>query len=181
HVDALTSWRHGLFGALIAEPPGSTYHDPRTGAELKSGPVADIHTRARVSADVMGSFRELALFIQDDNILTRVGDSTGGSFNLRVEPLAGKDGRPTRASFGAHRGDPETPILEAFVGDPIVIRSLVAGTNEIHTLHVEGHWFRAEPWSETSPPISTIAIGISERYDLVIPRAGGPQRRAGDY
>src|SRR5262249_25110366 len=22
HVDALTSWRHGLFGALIAEPPG---------------------------------------------------------------------------------------------------------------------------------------------------------------
>src|SRR5262245_32346537 len=181
HVDALTSWRHGLFGALIAEPPGSTYHDPRTGAELRSGPVADVHTRARVSADVTGSFRELALFIQDDNILTRVGDSTGGSFNLRVEPLVGKDGRPTHASFGAHRGDPETPILEAFVGDPIVIRSLVAGTNEIHTLHVEGHWFRAEPWSETSPPISTIAIGISERYDLVIPGAGGPQRLPGDY
>jgi len=86
-----------------------------------------------------------------------------------------------RVALGSAEGDPETPALEAFVGDPIVIRSLVAGTNEVHTLHVDGHWFRAEPWSETSPPIGTIAIGISERYDLVIPRAGGPQRLAGDY
>jgi manganese oxidase len=180
HVDALTSWRHGLFGALIAEPPGSTHHHPRTGAELRSGPVADIHTAGRVSTDVTGSFRELALFIQDDNPLTRVGDSTGGSFNLRVEPLAGRRGL-SRASLGGAVGDPETPVLEAFVGDPVVIRSLVAGTNEVHTLHVDGHWFRAEPWSDTSPPISTIAIGISERYDLVIPQAGGPQRLPGDY
>jgi FtsP/CotA-like multicopper oxidase with cupredoxin domain len=181
HVDALTSWRHGLFGALIAEPPGSIYRHPRTGAPVKSGPVADIHTAARVSADVTGSFRELALFIQDDNPLTRIGDSTGGSFNLRVEPLGGPNGASLVALGREVRREPETPILEAFVGDPIVIRSLVAGTNEVHTLHVDGHWFRAEPWSETSPPISTIAIGISERYDLVIPRAGGPQRSAGDY
>ena len=31
HVDALHSWQHGLFGGLIAEPPGSVYLDPRTG------------------------------------------------------------------------------------------------------------------------------------------------------
>src|SRR5213593_3979825 len=70
HVDALTSWRHGLFGALIAEPPGSTYHHPRTAAELRSGPVADIHTASKVSADISGSFRELVMFIQDNNPLT---------------------------------------------------------------------------------------------------------------
>src|SRR5262249_39053793 len=70
HVDALTSWKHGLFGALIAEPPGSTYHDPQTGVEIRSGPVADIHTESVVSAEVTGSFRELVLFIQDDNIIT---------------------------------------------------------------------------------------------------------------
>src|SRR5262249_53297737 len=133
-----------------------------------------------VSADVTGSFRELALFIQDDNTLTKIGDSTGGSFNLRVEPLGGRHAVVPVSLSDAQR-DPETPMLHAFVGDPIVIRSLVAGTNEVHTLHVESHWFRAEPWSEPSPPISTIAIGISERYDLVIPRAGGPQQRPGDY
>ena len=44
HVSALTSWKHGLFGALIAEPPGATYHDPHTGVDVKSGPVVDVAT-----------------------------------------------------------------------------------------------------------------------------------------
>src|SRR5262249_12554265 len=78
-------------------------------------------------------------------------------------------------------GDPITPLLQAFLGDPVVIRALVAGTNDVHTLHVDGHWFRAEPFSRSSPPINTIHVGISERYDLVIPGAGGPQRLPGDY
>ncbi len=181
HVHALTSWRHGLFGALIAEPPGSTYRHPHTGAELRSGPVADIHTQARVSVDVSGSFRELVLFIQDDNPLTAVGESSGSSFNLRVEPLAARGDDPSRFFSSHAHGDPETPLLEAFLGDPVVVRALVAGTNDVHTWHVDGHWFRAEPWSETSPPISTIHLGISERYDLVIPKAGGPQLHPGDF
>jgi FtsP/CotA-like multicopper oxidase with cupredoxin domain len=181
HVDAFTSWKHGLFGALIAEPPGSTYHDPRTGVEIRSGPVADIHTASVVSADVTGSFRELVLFIQDDNIITRLGNSSGGSYNLRVEPT-GASGRAPPAPFSsAVYGDPETPVLEAQVGDPVVVRTLVAGTNDVHTWHVDGHWFRIEPYSRTSPPVNTVHLGISERFDLVIPRAGGPQGRPGDY
>jgi FtsP/CotA-like multicopper oxidase with cupredoxin domain len=181
HVDALTSWKHGLFGALIAEPPGSTYHDPRTGIEIRSGPVADIHTESVVSADVAGSFRELVLFIQDDNILTRLGNSSGSSYNLRVEPLGLRGRAPPELFNGAVYGDPETPVLEAQVGDPVVVRALVAGTNDVHTWHVDGHWFRIEPYSLTSPPVNTVHLGISERFDLVIPRAGGPQGRPGDY
>src|SRR5439155_12687192 len=78
-------------------------------------------------------------------------------------------------------GDPETPLPEAFVGDPVVIRTLVGGTNDVHTVHVDGHWFRIEPWSLRSPPVNTVRVGISERYDVSIPAAGGPQRKAGDY
>lgn len=181
HVDALRSWAHGLFGALVAEPPGSTYTDPHTGAPLLSGPIADIHTSARVSGDIAGSFRELALFIQDDKTLNAVGRSTGSAYNLRAEPLDGRSGPPDQLFSSTAHGDPATPILEANVGDPVVVRSLVGGTNDIHTVHVDGHWFRSEPWSLTSPPISTIRLGISERYDLSIPAAGGPQRRPGDY
>ena len=171
HVDALTSWKHGLFGALIAEPPGSTYHDPRTGVEIRSGPVADIHTESVVSADVAGSFRELVLFIQDDNILTRLGNSSGSSYNLRVEPPGLRGRAPPELFNGAVYGDPETPVLEAQVGDPVVVRTLVAGTNDVHTWHLDGHWFRIEPYSRTSPPVNTVHLGISERFDLVIPRA----------
>lgn len=181
HVDALHSWRHGLFGALIVEPPHSTYDDPRTGAPLPSGPVADIHTDGKVSTDVTGSFRELVMFIQDDNPLTRVGDSTGSSFNLRVEPLLPRKADPLNLFSSVLHGDPATPLLQAFLGDPIVVRTLVGGTNDVHTWHLDGHWFRQEAYSATSPPINTIHLGISERYDLVVPKAGGPQNLPGDY
>jgi hypothetical protein len=60
HVDALHAWRHGLFGALIAEPPHATYHDPHSGALVRSGAIADVHTDSPVSADIPGSFREVA-------------------------------------------------------------------------------------------------------------------------
>jgi len=181
HVSALTSWRHGLFGALISEPPGSTYHDPKTGEEVRSGPRVDVRTEAVLSDDIEGSFREQVLFIQDDNPLTNVGLSSGSSMNLRVEPLDQRGGDPSLLFSSEEHGDPETPLLEANLGDPIVIRGLVAAANDTHTLHVDGHWFRVEPNSETSPPVSTVHIGISERYDLAIPKAGGPQNMAGDY
>ena len=181
HVDAIHGWRHGLFGALIAEPPGSTYTDPHTGQPMASGPIADIHTKARVSADITGSFRELALFIQDDNSLNSVGRSSGSAYNLRAEPLTARPGDPALLFSSVAHGDPATPILEANLGDPLVIRSLVGATNDVHTLHVDGHWFRTEPWTKQSAATSTIHIGISERYDLAIPAAGGPQRRSGDY
>jgi len=86
HVNALRSWQHGLFGAPIAEPPGSTYHDPCTGAEVRSGLVVDVHTDARVSVGVVGSFRELAMLIQDNNVITHLSNSSGGSFNYGWNP-----------------------------------------------------------------------------------------------
>lgn len=181
HVSALTSWRHGLFGALIAEPPGSTYHDPHSGKVVSSGPVVDVHTENKVSFDILGSFRELVLFLQDDSRLTKVGDSSGSAINMRVEPLAKRGGDPERLFSSTVHGDPGTPLLETYLGDPIVIRSLVPATHDVHTLHVDGHWFRLEPFSGTSPPINSVHLGISERYDLMIPKAGGPQQLAGDY
>ncbi len=181
HVDALVSWKHGLFGALIAEPPGSTYHDPFTGARVRSGNVVDVHTASAISPDVTGSFRELVMFIQDNNLATHVGRSSGSAFNLRVEPLERRGGDPAFWFSSEIHGDPATPILNAYLGDPIVVRALVAATNDTHTWHLDGHWFRQERFSAASRPVSTVHVGISERYDLIIPAAGGPQRMPGDY
>ncbi len=181
HVNAIDGWRHGLVGALIAEPPGSTYHDPHSGAELQSGPLADIHTTSNVTADVTGSFRELALFIQDNNPLSHVDRSSGSALNLRVEPLDNRKGDPAQLFSSAAHGDPETPLLEAYAGDPVMIRALVGATNDAHTLHIDGHWFRVEPYSKTSPPTDTVHLGISERFDLMIPKAGGAGGMPGDY
>jgi len=180
HVHATASWRHGLFGALIVEPPGSTYHDPFTGGELRSGPLADIRTTAKVSPDITGSFRELVMLIQDDNPVTRVGKSSGSSINLRVEPLDSRGGEPSLLFNSDVHGEPETPILTAYAGDPIVMRTLVAATNDVHTFH-GGQFFRREAFSLDTQPTTSLHVGISERFDLMVPSAGGPQALAGDY
>ena len=181
HVHATSSWRHGLFGALIAEPPGATYHHPETGAELRSGPLADIRTASVVSPDIRGSFRELVMFIQDDNPVTRVGRSSGSSLNLRVEPLASRPGDPSMLFSSRAHGDPATPILRAYAGDPLVIRTLVAATNDVHTWHSDGQWFRREVFSLDPQPTTTLHVGISERFDLMMPKAGGALGLPGDY
>ena len=78
-------------------------------------------------------------------------------------------------------GDPETPLLRAYLGDPIMIRALDQTMNESHTWNVTGHYFRTEQHMAEAQPDNTLHIGIAERYNLLIPAAGGPQQMAGDY
>jgi FtsP/CotA-like multicopper oxidase with cupredoxin domain len=168
HVDAISSWRHGLFGALVVEPPDATWTDPTTGSPVQSGALADVTTTGAVGVDAKGSFRELVALLQDDVRVNSSPHSTGGALGMRASPPLGTPGRPGT-------------VVRAYVGDPVVLRTLVPGTNDVHTLFVEGHRFRVEPWSKTSPPVNALHVGISERFDVVLPAAGGDGRRAGDY
>ncbi|WP_447973563.1 multicopper oxidase domain-containing protein [Nitrospira sp. Kam-Ns4a] len=188
HVNGIASWKHGQFGAIVIEPPHSTYHDPATGAEIRSGIVADIHTAEKLTTDVTGAFRELVMLMQDDNPLTKfnpVGQSgsLGSSLNLRVEPLPQRFALadPSVAFSSLVHGDPHTHLLKAYLGDPVVIRMHQTGAHETHSFHVDGHWWRGERFSPLSLPKNTQHVGIAERYDLVIPSAGGPQQKPGDY
>ncbi|MAG94464.1 MAG: hypothetical protein CMJ48_12040 [Planctomycetaceae bacterium] len=227
HAYGLTSWGHGLFGATVIEPKGSTYHDPVTGKEVRSGPVADIHTNQPVSSEVRSSFREYVLQIQDSNPrlenkiisgtvfekpaegqtkpekISKIGSmdswslrdtafkylnggerTSGSSFGLRAEPLNRRlhvNPDPSVLFSSTVHGDPDTPLLRSYLGDPIVIRALDHAGNEVHTINVNGHSFPLERYAPNSRQRSAFHLGIAERYDLVIPAAGGPQQMAGDY
>jgi uncharacterized cupredoxin-like copper-binding protein len=65
HAFGATTWPHGGVGAMIVEPYGSTYHDPKTGAPIRSGPVADIRSTEPIGYGVNGSFRELVVMPHD--------------------------------------------------------------------------------------------------------------------
>src|SRR5712691_5497774 len=65
HAFGATTWPHGGFGVVLIEPYGSTYHDPKSGKLLWSGPIADIHTTEPIGYGVNGSFRELMVSIHD--------------------------------------------------------------------------------------------------------------------
>jgi len=179
HVDALGRWGHGLFGALIAEPTGSSYHDPRAGSEIASGPIADIHNKGEVVPGLTGSFREYVLFLNDRNPLT------GSAINLRAEPLhaetARGSGPPDLALSSVRHGDPATPVLSAYVGDPIMFRLLTSATEEVHPFHITGHHFRQERFQANSPPLTVFGVGISERFNAYVEAAGGAAGMPGDY
>ncbi|MDF0642442.1 MAG: hypothetical protein P0111_00305 [Nitrospira sp.] len=65
HAFGATTWPHGGFGVTLVEPFGSTYHDPKNGKLVYSGPIADIHSNEPIGAGVSGSFRELMVSIHD--------------------------------------------------------------------------------------------------------------------
>jgi cytochrome c peroxidase len=227
HAYGLTSWGHGLFGCTVIEPKGSTYHDPVTGKEVRSGSIVDIRTNEPVSSTVRGSFREYVMQLQDSNprtenrivsqtvfekkkdgqtepeYINKVGSmdswslmdtpfrylaggerTSGGSWGLRVEPLNRRlavNPDPSQLFSSAVHGDPDTPMLRAYLGDPIVLRLLDHAGNEMHTVSVNGHAFPLERYAPNSRLRNSVHLGIAERYDLAIPAAGGVQQQAGDY
>jgi FtsP/CotA-like multicopper oxidase with cupredoxin domain len=187
HVDGIRGWAQGLVGQLIVEPRGSTYHDPKTGEQVKSGTLVDIRTDGSdplAKGQVEGSFRELALWTIDDNQVT---DST---LNLTAEPWAdrlAKNPDPSLLFSSWTHGDPNTPMPRAYAGDPLAIRSVNVGSS-LDTLKIDGHRFFKENrflngQSQTqASPTDTIHHGVSERNTLILDGgAGGPQQRPGDY
>ncbi|HEV2375124.1 MAG TPA: hypothetical protein VGS19_23570 [Streptosporangiaceae bacterium] len=225
HVDALHSWGHGLFGAHIIEPAGSTFHDPTTGAPITSGPTADIYTNGSAGFGEHGDFREFVLF--EHTGIRSSGSPQGcemASFNLRSAPLIDRDpnaANPNNApgpgesipdgvgnytmGFEAHEepagpdrvdctnigtsndpyvfssvahGDPPTPLLKAYVNDPVVIRQ-VGLDEQVGDIRITGHRFAEERFNPNGVLTDAGTAGISEKMDYVL--QGGAGKFPGDY
>ncbi len=224
HAFGATTWPHGGFGVTIVEPYGSTYHDPKNGKLVWSGPIADIHTTEPIGAGVSGSFRELMVSIHDTvphtvnivqagnppgqpvEVALEAGKTvsfqmpekilmapnpyinggthtTGSGMNFRAEPFAQRlaNNPDTSKLFSsAIHGDPDTPLLRAYVGDTLVFRLLHQLMNESHVWTLSGHTFLTERFAADANRKYSIHVGIAERYDLVT-KAGGFQGMPGDY
>src|SRR2546426_12572128 len=65
--------------------------------------------------------------------------TTGSGYSMRVEPLSVRlahDPDTSKLFVSGIHGDPGTPLLRAYLGDPILVRALVGSANEVHTWHV---------------------------------------------
>jgi hypothetical protein len=225
HALGRVTWGHGGFGTIIIEPVGSTYHDPKTGKQIRSGPVADIRTVEPVGYGVNGSFRELMVQMNDSvphtvNIVTEGNPpgqpvevaleagktvsfvmpenipmtpmpflnggthTTGGSLNFHAEPIAGRlKANPNSSQLFSStvHGDPYTPMVRAYLGDTVVFRLLQTMANETMVWTLSGHTYLTERYAGDANRKNSIHVGIAERYDLVVPQAGGPRLQPGDY
>lgn len=185
---------HGLFGAVIVEPPGARWFDPQTGEELESGLMADIYQPGKAA------FREYSVFFHDElEILDKHGNPpvdhrTGlpGSttaISYRSEPMRNRmplthdpadSGEEISMSSWVY-GDPAPPILRAYVGDPAKIRLIHGGIKETHVFHLHNHQWRLEPENPVSTIIDSITISPQECYTLdILYGAGSRNKVIGD-
>ncbi|MGN0156331.1 MAG: multicopper oxidase domain-containing protein [Lachnospiraceae bacterium] len=188
HLFANSHQQHGVFGALIVEEAGATFHDIQTGEELRSG------TKAVIRRKDGTSFREFALFVHDFALLfDKEGNALNppevpGShddpgvmgINYRCEPMRERlkdKSDPAYVFSSILHGDPATPILETYPGDEIWIRLLDGAHEEQHSFNLTGMSWKKEITDAVSPDIAAQTLGISEAFNIRIHQQYGP----GDY
>lgn len=172
---------HGLFGAVIVEPPGARWFHPETGEEMESGLMADIYQPGKPA------FREYTVFFHDElEILDKDGKppvdhrtglpSSTTAISYRSEPMRNRmplshdpadSGEDISMSSWVY-GDPAPPILRAYVGDPAKLRLVHGGIKETHVFHLHNHQWRLEADNPVSTIIDSITISPQECYTLDI-------------
>jgi FtsP/CotA-like multicopper oxidase with cupredoxin domain len=189
---------HGLYGALIVEPRGSWWTHPETGKTLNSGLYADIHNC------FLPSFREYAWIFHDE---MQIHDLTGDTpidphtlqpqathaVNYRSEPMRNRMRliqeavvSPDCEGEEVHHdswvfGDPASPILYAYVGDPLKIRLIHGGTKETHVFHYHVHQWLFEMSDVDSEIVDSQAISPQNSYTVApLYGAGSLQGAFGD-
>ncbi|MGD6843793.1 multicopper oxidase domain-containing protein [Bacillus infantis] len=190
---------HGLYGSLIVESRGSWWTDPVTGKYISSGVYADIHH------PFLPSFREYAWFFADEqptldltgnrplDPMTGQERESTHAFNYRYEPLGNRkrlieegivcpecDGEEVHHDSWVF-GDPSTPILRAYKGDPVKVRVIHGGVKETHVFHYHVHqWFK-DLSNVDSELIDSQSISPQMHYTVApLYGAGSLQQAIGD-
>lgn len=188
HLFANSHQQHGVFGALLIEEAGATFHDTCTGEEIVAG------TKAVIKRKDGSSFREFALFVHDFALLF---DKDGNPLNPPEVPGSHDDPgvmgvnyrcEPMRERLCKHEdpayifssyvhGDPATPILETYPGDEMVIRLLDGAHEEQHAFNLTGMSWKKEIDDFASPDKAAQTLGISEAFNIHVTKKYYP----GDY
>ncbi|WP_017727768.1 multicopper oxidase domain-containing protein [Halalkalibacterium ligniniphilum] len=175
---------NGLFGAIFVQKRGSWWTNPVTGKPLNSGVYADIHH------PFLPSHREYAWIFHDEmpsvdltgnrqlDPETNQERDTTHAINYRYEPEQNRrklieEGIvcPDCVGEEVHHdswvfGDPTTPILRGYIGDPAKIRVVHGGVKETHVFHYHVHqWFR-DPTNINSGIIDSQSISPQTWYDV---------------
>ncbi|MEM1506128.1 copper oxidase [Domibacillus sp. 8LH] len=185
HLFPTTHQQHGIFGSCVIQPRFSKFLNSKTGEELDHG------TQITVTHPIIPDYRDFALFVQDFALLFdkdgfpiqppqfpgSLDDPGIFAVNYKTEPLQfrlGKDKDPAYSFSSYVHGDPVTPILEAYEGDPVRIRLLQGAHEDSHSFNVHGLSWKAERPSKDSQIRSQQHISISESFTLetAIPKAG---------
>jgi hypothetical protein len=204
--DPLFQHINGLFGAMIIEPPGSSWKCGEASnladCDPSNGPPPSSRTSATVTlADNTTKFREFALMISDTIFMQNNNSGSSSAVNYRTEPKAFRYAGNGTTDFSCMlsdqliqqvQKDPQTPIFTAEVGDPVRFRlahPFGTGTSQVFILN--GNVWQRNPYKNDSKEIGNNILsqwlgsrdnhGSTDHFDMVVDKAGGEAGQAGDY
>lgn len=178
HLFANSHQQHGYFAGINIQAKGARFLDSKTGQDLRSGTIATI------TNPLIPDFREFTLFVHDFSLLF---DKNGcplnpppfpGSHedpgvmgvNYKNEPIQFRLRKPecdpayVFSSF-VH-GDPVTPMLETYNGDPVRIRLFQGAHEESHSFNLHRQTWHRERRDIDSERVQEQMIGISESFTM---------------
>ncbi|MFF8597540.1 multicopper oxidase domain-containing protein [Streptomyces sp. NPDC015232] len=190
HLLANYRQRHGLFGALMAEPEGATWVSPQDHTkELRRG------TQAVIKHADGTAHREMVLAIGDFVPMVRHGHGDHGGpinpppapgapddqgvmgVNYRSEPLSERGGDPAHWFSSAEHGDPGTPLLRGYPGEDLRVH-VVQGSHDLqHSFTISGARWREWAGREDTAWRNQQTFGISNVAQLRL----APTLGAGDH
>ncbi|MBE9178547.1 multicopper oxidase domain-containing protein [Oculatella sp. LEGE 06141] len=191
HLFANYRQKHGLFGALIVEPKGATFHDPfDLSKTILSGQQAVIKLPQPI--DGVQEFREFCVAVADwIPMFDRKGrpieppDELGShddngvmAVNYRSSPL--RERRPEEPAYWFHsekNKEPDTPIFHTLPNEPIWMRLVQGSHEEQHSFQVHGMRWRRFRHDPASPLSNQQTLGISEAFTFTVQESYG----TGDY
>lgn len=143
-------------------------------------------------------FREFSLAFQDFVLLTKPGGNPADpnsvfnppevpeefpsedpgvmGINYRNAPLLlrntvnGTPVDPAYAFSSTVFGDPKTPLLKAYAGDPVRIRIIQGAQEEQHVFTIHGMRWRDYPDNPNSQLVNSRSLGLSDAFNFEFPR-----------
>lgn len=190
---------HGLFGAVIVEPMGSTWTDPHTGKYMKSGVFADIHH------PFLPDYREYVTIFHDEAPVKNrcletpydphaMAATMTHSINYRSEPMRNRmnlimegivcpdcEGEEVHHDSWVFGDPPPTILPRGYVGDPIHWYAISGGMKETHIFHLHLQQWNSEPQDPGSNIIDSVYLspGQVTGFDVLY-GAGSLQKAYGD-
>ncbi|HYP01700.1 MAG TPA: hypothetical protein VER76_16025, partial [Pyrinomonadaceae bacterium] len=145
-----------------------------------------------ISADDPGTFsvnyrnEPIPLRVRNPGTNTQVLNDIRGDLSHvyrsipRVDPVLNTTGPypPLTADVGPY--DPYTPLLRAYENDNVEVRVLVGAHEEGHNFSINGIKWLFEPFDPDSGWRNSQMMGISEKYDFIVPRMP-KNARSSDY
>ncbi|MDQ1648658.1 MAG: hypothetical protein QOG60_715, partial [Frankiaceae bacterium] len=104
--------------------------------------------------------------------------------NERFDPRLARSPDPADVFSSAVHGDPATPVLQAYVGDPVRIRLLQASDRgRTHSVLIAGHAWADQPGDPSSRLVSASGrlLPVQGRTLDLVGGAGSVQHQTGDY